>query len=207
MTEAYQESSAPRIVALVFGRHTDYVWGLRFLLLLSLILFLFSLSMGFYFGDRIPGDTLDDVLEAAFPELENMSPLTLFLFVFLSNVIKNFVWMVLGAFFSLPSLLFTAINGFIMGWLTYSVQQEHSLLLAVAGLVPHGVIEIPLLLLSSAAGMSLGYQMINRLRRRSGLKAEFLRAISLFIWRITPLLFITAVIEFTVTPIFMSMVI
>ena len=207
MTEESQRDSAPRIVALVFGRHADYVWGLRVLLLLSLILFLFSLGMGFYFGDRISVDTLDDVLESAFPELETMSPITLFLFVFFNNVIKNFVWMVLGAFFSLPSLLFTALNGFIMGWLSYSVQQEYSLLLAVAGLVPHSVIEIPLLLLSSAAGMSLGYQMINRLRRRSGLKAEFLRAISLFIWRITPLLFITAVIEFTVTPIFMSMVI
>ena len=205
MAEAPQEGRVPGVVALVFGRHAEYVWGLRPLFLLSLLLFVFSLTMGLYLGDRVPGEALDEVLEML-PAIENLSPLTLFLFIVLNNVIKSFLWMVLGVIFSLPSLFFTIFNGFIIGWFSYSVQLEHGLRFTAAALVPHGIIEIPTILLSSAAGMGLGYQMINLLRKRSGLRAEFKKALSLFIWRIAPLLLLAAVVEMTVTPVVVSLI-
>lgn len=205
MAEASREGRVPGVMALVFGRYADYVWGLRPLFLLCLLLFVFSLAMGLYLGDRVPGEALDEVLEML-PAIENLSPLTLFLFIVVNNVIKSFLWMVLGVIFSLPSLFFIILNGFLIGWFSYSVQLEHGLPFTAAALIPHGIIEIPTILLSSAAGMGLGYQMINLLRKRSGLRAEFKKALSLFIWRIAPLLILAAVVEMTVTPVVVSLV-
>lgn len=205
MTEASQEGRVPGAVALVFGRYADYVWGLRPLFLLCLLLFVFSLTMGFYLGDRIQGEVLNEVLETL-PDFENLSPPMLFLFIVVNNIFKSFLWMVLGVIFSLPSLFFTILNGFLIGWFSYSVQLEQGLPFTAAALVPHGIIEIPTILLSSAAGMGLGYQMINLLRKRSGLRAEFKKALSLFIWRIAPLLILAAVVEMTVTPVVVSLV-
>lgn len=186
-------------MALVFGRFSDYVWALRPLFLLCLLLFVFSLAMGFYLGDKIPIEMLEDLL-GTLPDVENMNLLTLFLFILGNNLFKSFLWMVSGFLFSVPSLLFTVLNGFFIGWLSHSVRVENGLLFTVVALVPHGIIEVPTVLLSSAAGMALGYQFVNRIRGRGSLRAEFGKALRLFIWRIAPLLLLAAIIEVTVTP-------
>jgi len=187
------------LVAFVFGRFSDYVWGLRLLFLICLLLFIFSLAMGFYLGDVIPVDLLEEVL-GALPDVGGMSLPMLFLFILGNNLFKSLLWMVSGVFFSIPSLFFTVLNGFFIGWFSHSVGLEHGLLFTAAALIPHGVIEIPTILLSSAAGMGLGYQLVNRLRGRGSIRAELGKALRLFIWRIAPLLLFAAIVEVTVTP-------
>ena len=199
MTEVASGHRPPGVVTLVFGRYSDYVWGLRPLFTICLLLFTFSLVMGFHLGDRIPGELLEEVM-GSFPDVESLSFPMLFLFIFANNVFKSFLWMVLGVLFSAPSLFFTVLNGFIVGWFSHSIAMERGLTFTAAALIPHGVIEIPTILLSSAAGMALGYQLINRLRGRGGLRAELGRALRLFIWRIVPLLLFSALVEVTVTP-------
>jgi stage II sporulation protein M len=92
------------------------------------------------------------------------------------------------------------MNGFLLGNFTYAFALENSLAFTVTALTPHGIVEIPTILLSSAAGMWLGYQLINRLRGRGSLRAEFVLALRLFVTRIIPLLLLSAIIEVTLTP-------
>jgi stage II sporulation protein M len=82
---------------------------------------------------------------------------------------------------------------------------ERSLSFVLVGLIPHGIIEIPTLLLCSAMGMSLGYSLINRLRGRGSLRLELIKAMRLFITRILPLIVLAAVIEVTVSPFLMTL--
>lgn len=199
MTEKSPVKRPPGMVVFVFGRFADYVWGLRPLFLLCLFLFAFSLIMGYYLGDSISGELLEDLM-GALPDLENLSTPMLLIFIFANNIFKSFLWMVLGVVLSAPPIFFTILNGFLIGWVSYSVSLELGLPFTAAALVPHGVIEVPMMLLSSAAGMGLGYQLINRLRGRGSIKAEFGKALRLFIWRIAPLLLLAAIIEVTVTP-------
>ncbi len=205
MSEGSPESQPPGLVAFVFGRFSDYVWGLRPLFLLCLLLFIFSLAMGFYLGEVIPVDLLEEVL-GALPDVEGMSLPMLFLFILGNNLFKSLLWMVSGVFFSIPSLFFTVLNGFFIGWFSHSVGLEQGLLFTAAALLPHGVIEIPTILLSSAAGMGLGYQLVNRLRGRGSIKAELGKSLRLFIWRIAPLLLLAAIVEVTVTPLVIYLV-
>ena len=144
-----------------------------------------------------------EVLEefmGSLPNLENFDITMIFLFIVFNNVFKSFLWMVLGVLGSFPPLFFAVLNGFFLGNFSYGTSMEYSLAFTAAALLPHGIIEIPTILLSSAAGMALGYALINRLRGRGSLRTEFGRALRLFVTKIVPLLVISAVIEVTLTP-------
>lgn len=199
MTESTPAGRPPGVVVFVFGRFAEYVWELRLLFLLCLLLFFFSLALGFYLGDSIPFDVVDEVM-GALPDVEDLSLPMLFLFIFFNNLLKSFFWMVLGILFSAPALFFTILNGFLIGLVSYNIELERGLTFTLVALIPHGVIEIPTILLSSAAGVALGYHLINRFRGRGSLRSELGKALRLFIWRIAPLLLLAAVVEVTVTP-------
>jgi stage II sporulation protein M len=175
------------------------VRGLRGPFAVCSLLFIFSLASGFYLGERMPGEVLEELLKP-FPELKGMSLPSIFLFILANNALKSLVWMVLGILFGIPPLIFTAFNGFFLGWFSYSISRERGMLFTLAALVPHGVVEIPAILLSMAAGLGIGYQLINRLRGRGGLGAEIKGALKLFMRRIVPLLILAALVEVIVTP-------
>jgi stage II sporulation protein M len=164
-----------------------------------LFCFAFSLSVGYYLGDQIPTSLLESIL-GGLPDLKNLDLTMIFLFIVINNVVKSFVWMLLGVAGGFPPLVFTLLNGFFLGNFSYSVSIEHSLGFTAAALIPHGIIEIPTILLSSAAGMTLGYALINRLKGQGSLKVEFGRAIFFFLTKIVPLLILAGVIEVTLTP-------
>jgi stage II sporulation protein M len=183
----------------LFGRQANYVRGLFPMFLICLAGFCFSLYAGFRLGDSISMEVLEEIM-GALPSLENFDVTMIFLFIVFNNVFKSFLWMVLGALGGFPPLFFAVLNGFFLGNFSYSTSLEYSLAFTAAALIPHGIIEIPTILLSSAAGMALGYALINRFRGRGSLSVEFGRALRLFISKIVPLLIISAVIEVTLTP-------
>jgi stage II sporulation protein M len=76
---------------------------------------------------------------------------------------------------------------------------------AFAGLIPHGIIEFPVLFLTAAIGMALGYHLLNRIRGRGSFRNELMRALNLFVMRITPLVVLAAIIEVTITPIIVAL--
>ncbi len=172
--------------------------------MLCLLGFGFSMLAGYYQGDKISLDLLEEVM-GALPDLEGFDLLQIFFFIVFNNVTKSFFWMVLGVLGGLPPLFFAVLNGFFIGHFSYNVSLDYSLGFIAAALIPHGVLEIPTILLSSAAGMGLGYAMINRLRGRGGLRAEFGKALLLFITKIIPLLILAAVLEVTLTPIIVAL--
>jgi stage II sporulation protein M len=197
---SHSERASPKgFLGLVFGNQALYVRKLVPLFIICLTLFCFSLGIGFFFGDNISGSVLEELI-GEFPDLENYDVIIIFLFIFFNNVSKSFLWMVLGVIGSIPPLFFAIINGFFLGWFSQSVVLEQSLGFTLAALLPHGVIEIPTILLSSAAGMGLGYQVINRIRGKGSIRTEFGQALRLFIYKIIPLLLLSAVIEVTLTP-------
>ncbi len=147
----------------------------------------------------MPVSLLEEMLQP-FHDLREMSLPSIFLFILANNVLKSLVWMVLGILFGVPPLIFTAFNGFLLGWFSYTVSRERGIIFALAALAPHGVVEIPTILLSMAAGLAIGYGLINRLRGRGGVGAEVKGALKLFVRRIAPLLLLAALIEVVITP-------
>jgi stage II sporulation protein M len=172
MTGTQRRERPSGFLGFIFGRQTSYVEKLSPIFILCLFGFGFSIDL-----------------------------VQIFFFIIFNNVTKSFFWMVLGVLGGLPPLFFAVLNGFFIGHFSYNVALDYSLGFIAAALIPHGVIEIPTILLSSAAGMGLGYAFINRLRGQGSLRAEFGRALLLYITKIIPLLILAAVLEVTLTPI------
>jgi len=199
MTKTGTRRRPTGFLGFIFGRQTDYVRRLGPLFLICLAGFCFSLFAGFQLGDSISMEVLEELM-GSLPNLENFDMTMIFLFIVFNNVFKSFLWMVLGTLGGIPPLFFAVLNGFFLGNFSYSFSLEYSLAFMAAALIPHGIIEIPTILLSSAAGMALGYALINRFRGSGGFGQEFRRALRLFVPKIVPLLVISAVIEVTLTP-------
>ncbi|KAA8995923.1 stage II sporulation protein M [Paenibacillus spiritus] len=145
------------------------------------------------------GRTAQNLRESSSPQM------SFFIFIFLNNSIKSVVILYLGALFGILPALFLVINGGVIGYLVHraSLQGADLFDLIVKGLLPHGVIEIPALLIACAYGIHFGRRVFDSLGRRQNREAAgwsvFMRqTLTASVWIIL-LLLIAAVIESTLT--------
>jgi len=134
-------------------------------------------------------------------------PLMIMIIIFLKNLLASAMAMLLGLGLGLIPLLVVTSNGFLLGIVAYSAVQQSGPLFLAAGILPHGIIELPAVLVSIAIGFRLGYLLAFTLaREKADLSGETKIAVR-FLWRyIAPLLFLAAIIETFITPIAISVV-
>ncbi|MMZ62792.1 hypothetical protein D1872_250130 [compost metagenome] len=105
------------------------------------------------------GELSRELSETSIPEL------SLFTFIFLNNAIKSVIVIFSGALLGILPLIFLAMNGVVLGWVVaMSVSQGTNLFdLIVRGLLPHGIIEIPAIIIASGFGLQFGYLVLKGL--------------------------------------------
>lgn len=81
----------------------------------------------------------------------------LFLIIFFNNAIKSLLVVGLGAGFALYPLFFLVANGIMIGYLVSNPATGMSPAEVAAALLPHGIIEIPAVLLAAGYGIRLGW--------------------------------------------------
>ena len=182
-----------------FGPYAEYAWGLKPIFAICCVLFLFSLVMGYTLGGNLNGNALQDLL-GAFPDISKMSLPEIFAFIAANNTIKSLLFMFGGLLGGVLPLFFVIFNGFTVGWVAYDLGMSRGLVYVVAGLAPHGIVEIPTILLAMSMGMSLGYTVLSSLRGQGNVVKELRLAAGFFITRVFPLLILAAILEVTVTP-------
>lgn len=131
-----------------------------------------------------------------------------FQFIFLNNSIKSVLIIYLGALFGVLPALFLLINGAVIGYLIhlYVLQGLDVFDLIVKGLLPHGIIEIPAIIIACAFGLQFGMKVLKDLfssaakrEQRVGEWPAFMRqTLRASIWTVI-LLLIAAIIESTIT--------
>lgn len=104
--------------------------------------------------------------------MENSS-LWFMIFIFFNNAIKAILVMYIGSLFGIVPLIFLAINGMVLGYVIGIASEEGMLFtIVVKGLLPHGILEIPAILIACAYGMRFGKLMFSgigvMLTRRKG---------------------------------------
>jgi stage II sporulation protein M len=134
-------------------------------------------------------------------------PVLIMIIIFLKNLLASAMAMLLGLGLGLIPLLVVTSNGFLLGIVGYAAVQKAGLLFLAAGILPHGIIELPVVLISIAIGFRLGYLLALTLaKEKADLSGETRMAVH-FLWRwVVPLLFLAAAIETFITPIAISMV-
>ena len=97
---------------------------------------------------------------SALDELASIiSPLpesSLFIFIFLKNLSVIVISFMLGPLLCLFPLATLVINGGVIGLVSSVISREVSVTFLLVGLLPHGVFELPALLIGEAACLSFG---------------------------------------------------
>ncbi len=180
-----------------------YLVPLRPYLLVIITLFLLATAAG-YVSAYFNPDIIDELMgqfEESYGWIADESPTMIMLFIFANNTINSFIAMLLGTFFGIWPVIFILINGFFIGVVVFSLLQEYSILVVLSGLLPHGIIELPMIFISASIGLRLGVLAFQKIFtiKEIRFKYEMFSAIRFFVTVIVPLLFIAAIIETFIT--------
>jgi len=130
------------------------------------------------------------------------------IFIYFKNALAVFIIWLLGAVFMIPSLLGLGFNGYIIGYTTTFIAFRYSLTFALASTLPHGIFEIPAIIMAGAAGAELGLSIIQKILSLFGLSSYSIKVgfkSSFRLVRLSLILLIpAAIIETYITPAIMS---
>jgi stage II sporulation protein M len=172
-------------------------------ILLATVLFLISLVSGLLVSPEFASGALEELKLTLKPLAELFNPLVLLVIIFINNAIKALAALVLGIVLGLPSLFFLGANGFMVGVTATALKSSLGCGVIAASLAPHGIIEIPALVLSSALGLKVGWESLKYLtRQKSSVKAQLQQSIRVYLKWILVSLFFAAIIEVFITPLF-----
>ncbi|MEK5059371.1 hypothetical protein BK126_27985 [Paenibacillus sp. FSL H7-0326] len=131
-----------------------------------------------------------------------------FTFIFFNNAIKGVLVIFAGALGGIIPVIFLIINGGVLGFLLHAAWQQGISYyeVVVKGLLPHGIIEIPAIIIACAFGLKLGVMIYKALGEigmetstRSIRLGTYMRQTATASLWIVILLFIAAIIESTLT--------
>jgi stage II sporulation protein M len=175
----------------------------KYIFIVSTI-FIISVIMGLLISLKdlgLPENYLE-MFKNSFGWIKTLSPISIMLVIFLNNAVKSLFAIVLGAGFGIIPIIFVGGNGIILGLIANEVSKQQGIIFVLAALVPHGIIEIPMILISAGLGLRLGYFMYLSLRgEKKDMRSELTGSLRLYMRLIMPLLFVSAMIETFVTPV------
>ncbi|MDI6859214.1 MAG: stage II sporulation protein M [Methanocellales archaeon] len=187
-----------------------YLGSIKGCILFVSAMFTLSTLMGYWYSSLNPELATQTFAEIGelFELIKGLDPLVIMLLIFLNNSIKCLIALSLGIGFGLIPLAFVTYNGFLIGMTIFITERTEGLPYILAALIPHAIIELPMILLSAAIGVKLGHDLLNTLRgKKVDMKKEFKRGALFYIYWILPLLFIAAAVETFVTPLIVAMVV
>ncbi|WP_334075683.1 MULTISPECIES: stage II sporulation protein M [Paenibacillus] len=153
---------SPRLFFMDLGRYKKMMF-------LSLALFVAGIALGAAGSDTIAGLVAPDIakLQEYSHELSKSSTpeLSFFTFIFLNNALKSVAVIFLGALLGVMPAIFLLMNGMVLGLVVSlaAAQGANLFELVVFGLLPHGIIEIPAILVAAGFGMQFGFVVLKGL--------------------------------------------
>ncbi|AET64424.1 stage II sporulation protein M [Methanothrix harundinacea] len=180
----------------------SYLRSIRPYILLSVSLFFGAAVLGFAVSARDPTLGAAYVGEVA-DKLEwilDLSPAKMMLAIFLNNLFASALALLLGVGFGIVPAVVVVLNGAVVGLVVHQAVMAGGATFVLVAIIPHGIIELPTVLVAIGVGFRLGHLMIlTLLGRRVDLEGELLAGIRLLRW-VALLLFIAAAIEAFITP-------
>ena len=114
-------------------------------------------------------------------------------YIFFNNLRASFFAIVLGIMLAIPTIFFIITNGYLLGFVSRYAASGESLFV-LWKLLPHGIFEIPAVMVSLGVGIKIGTDVLRKDRAKL-LPEDFNSALKLFLLVIIPLLLVAAIIE------------
>ena len=179
-----------------FDSGRKYIRDSKRFIFIACILFLIFAILGSLFPvpDYIEKEILK-FIEELLSKTKDMSWAQLTSFIFFNNLQSSFFGMIFGAGFGIFSMITILINGYLLGFVSSKVVGTEGLL-SLWRLLPHGVFELPAILIAMGLGLRLGTFVFYK-KKFEKLKELLINSLKAFFFVIVPLLIIAALIEST----------
>lgn len=126
----------------------------KWLCISALILFA-AIIAGFFIPINISLESIAPLGEFL-EDFETLSAPAVFFIILFNNIIAIVFSYCLAPLFGIVPLLALGLNGFVIGLVGAMVIEQESLGFLIAGLLPHGIFEIPALVIGLSAALYLG---------------------------------------------------
>jgi stage II sporulation protein M len=174
-----------------------YIWAVSFL-------FLLSACIGFLTPYHYQQEIVKSLL-TCFSPLQSSTQFQVFLKIFLNNYISTLLSLLIGVFFGLGPILFLLINGYAMGNLVAFASSKVSAYTICLAILPHGIFEVPAVLLASSYGLWWGVKNYRKMRHKDSFRETFHLPLKRYLNLVVPLLVVGAFVETYVTPVILRM--
>ncbi len=155
---------------------------------------------GFLAGGVAPlpiGKELSELFRTLAEHSVDLSGGTLFLFILVNNVFASILLLLSGVLLGVLPVLSVAFNGFVLGVFYRLASGVQGYGKAAMGVIPHGIFEIPALLVAASYGVWLGMAVLRRIRRKetAPLGSMINHALERYFVVVFPLLVVAAAVE------------
>lgn len=134
----------------------------------------------------------------------------IFWVIFQNNVLASLTMLGLGVFFGFFPIFALLSNGVLLGFMLkiFAIQGLNPLSVLFIGILPHGILELPAVILAASIGIKYGFTVIRIgfnmfSNKRTAISREFmnsLRDLPFIVGAVIVMLFFAAIIESVVTP-------
>ena len=177
-------------------------------ILFSCVMFVFFIISGYFTAQADPA--AGDQIYAIFQEMVvagviSESPVIMAFQIFINNVQICALIFLGGATFGLLTVFLLMTNGVVIGVLIEVLLRDMPKTTLALGLLPHGIFEIPAVLVSAALGLIISRGLFEELAGKGDALHAARAAGRLFVMYVIPFVFIAACIEASITPLIMGM--
>ena len=179
-----------------WSTHYKACWGFlresRNYIIVSLGVFCMFFIVGFglpiFFNEQIFA-----MIEEMILKFEGLGVFETIGLIFLNNIQASFFAIVFGVGVGLFPLFGAIFNGYLLGFVARFAVEEGGILV-LWRLVPHGIFELPAIILSIGIGIKLGIDVLFAEGRKK-FEKDFREAMRFFLFVIFPLILIAGIIE------------
>ncbi|MEI6499223.1 MAG: stage II sporulation protein M [bacterium] len=149
----------------------------------------------------------NDMKQGAIPFI-GLTPLNLFLRIFVNNIWATLFTTFPFFFFGLLAFFDIISNGLRLGVMAVVVVDKQGLAWFLAGVFTHGIFEFPALIIADGIGLWLGYLLFRKLffKEHKQFRDGFKKGLIIFLKIVIPLLLVAAIVEAFITPKLMAWV-
>jgi stage II sporulation protein M len=155
-------------------------------------LFIFSILVGLIFPIFFEEQILE-ILKEMLGIFDGKNLVETIFLIFLNNLRASLFIILLGIFFGIFPIVSAIFNGYLIGFVVRLVVAEEGLFV-IWRLLPHGIFELPAVLISMGLGLKIGFELFKKNPEKT-LKRNFKESIKVFLRIILPLLVLAAFIE------------
>lgn len=173
---------------------------------MTILLGLFAVGQDSALGE-FTREQVEQIGEQLASQIINENPIIVSIFIFMNNLQACILLFLGGATMGIFTMFILSFNGTLIGAIIGLALPEKGAIWVAAALIPHGIFEIPAILLASAFGLMLGEALLKEMWG-SGDAAAIAKTLGgKFLVFVIPLLAVAAVIEAFITPQILNLVI